>query len=137
MHRDRNLTIGEALVTIVAKVERKGDKYIMNYRYYFKDIYELAYHYEISHDTVSTPLHAAHEDGIAQEYLLSIQLILLILKAITSPRKIWSTSATSTAMARLIPLTRHMPLLNIQNQLPNNCFNKASVFTNYLNSPPI
>ncbi len=26
MHRDWNLTIGEALVTIVAKVERKGDK---------------------------------------------------------------------------------------------------------------
>lgn len=70
VHRDWNLTIGEALVTMVAKVERKGDKYIMNYRYYFKDIYEWAYHYEISHDTVSTPLHAAHEAGIAHEYLM-------------------------------------------------------------------
>lgn len=70
VHRDWNLTTGEALVTMVAKVERKGDKYIMNYRYYFKDIYEWAYHYEIRHDTISTPLHAAHEAGIAQEYLM-------------------------------------------------------------------
>ncbi|MBR1431453.1 dockerin type I domain-containing protein [Ruminococcus sp.] len=70
VHRDWNLTIGEALGTIVAKVERNGDKFTMTYRYYFKDIYEWAYHYEQDHESVSTALHAAHEDGLAQEYLM-------------------------------------------------------------------
>ena len=38
---------------------------------YFKDIYEWAYHYEIDDNSISKPLHAAHESGVAQEYLMT------------------------------------------------------------------
>lgn len=70
VHRDWNLTVGESIGTLTAKIKRDGDKFTMQYRYYFKDIYEWAYHYEINHESVSTPLHAAHEVGLAQEYLM-------------------------------------------------------------------
>ena len=42
----------------------------MKYRYYFKDIYELAIHYEHPKTGISC-LHYYHELGLAQEYLIN------------------------------------------------------------------
>lgn len=70
VHRDWQITVGEAPGTIIAKIERNGDKFTMQYRYYFKDIYEWAYHYDKDPWDVSAVLHGAHETGNAQEYLM-------------------------------------------------------------------
>lgn len=71
VHRDWNLTIGESLGTIIAKIERNDKRFTMHYRYYIKDIYEWAYHYE-AYDPygLSNILHSAHEAKVAQEYLI-------------------------------------------------------------------
>ena len=70
VHRDWQITVGEATGTIVAEIERNGDTFKMKYRYYFKDIYEWAYHYDKDPGDISAILHGAHESGDAQEYLM-------------------------------------------------------------------
>lgn len=70
VHRDWNLTTGECLGTIVAEVVRNGDEFNMNYRFYFKDIYEWAAHEENDPLSISAILHGLHEAGLAQEYLM-------------------------------------------------------------------
>lgn len=77
-------SIGESFVSIVADVScnkstiididengwpatRDGVLYTMTFRYYVKDIYEWAYHY----DNEMKILHDMHEAGVAQEYLVS------------------------------------------------------------------
>ena len=77
-------SIGESYVSIVADVScnestiididengwpstRDGVLYTMTFRYYVKDIYEWAYHY----DNEMKILHDMHEAGVAQEYLVS------------------------------------------------------------------
>ena len=42
----------------------------MNYRFYFKDIYEWAAHEENDPLSISAILHGLHEAGLAQEYLM-------------------------------------------------------------------
>ena len=71
VHRDWNLTVGEALGTFIAEINRDGDKFTMKYKYYIKDIYEWAYHEEQDIWNVSAILHGAHEAGVAQEYLIT------------------------------------------------------------------
>lgn len=48
-------------------ITRDGVLYTMTFRYYVKDIYEWAYHY----DGELKILHDLHEAGVAQEYLVS------------------------------------------------------------------
>ena len=69
VNRDWFNTVGESRAAIVAEVSIKENSYTMKYRYYFKDIYEWAYHYD--HDPLSFMFHYYHETGQAQEYLMN------------------------------------------------------------------
>ena len=68
-HRDWWNTVGESGAALVAEVSRSKDEYTINYTYYVIDIYEWAWHYD--EDTLSGILHAFHESGEAQEYLMN------------------------------------------------------------------
>ena len=69
VNRDWFNTVGESGAALVAEVSMKNDTYTMKYRYYFKDIYEWAYHYDET--LLSYIFHSYHEKGWAQEYLMS------------------------------------------------------------------
>lgn len=70
VHRDWQNTVGESFGSIVASISRKGNKYTMNYRYFFIDIYEWAIHYE-KEKTLISRLHTFHELGTAREFLIN------------------------------------------------------------------
>ena len=69
VHMDWQNTIGESLCGITAQTTKKNDHYTMKVRYFIKDIYEWAYHYD--DEELSMILHSMHEAGFAQEYLLN------------------------------------------------------------------
>ncbi len=73
VHRDWWNTVGEAGAAIVAKTTRSGNKYTMTYKYYVKDIYEWAYHYD--GEILSQQFHIYHEQGLAQEFLINGQFL--------------------------------------------------------------
>ncbi len=67
-HRDWQNTFGESFGSIVAEINRSGNKYTMNYKYYVIDLYEWAFHSD--KDPLSYIFHVYHENGLAQEYII-------------------------------------------------------------------
>ena len=62
-------TIGESFAAMYGEVTFNGTVYKMKYKYYIKDIYEWAAHYD---DTeLSAFMHSLHEAGFAKEFLIS------------------------------------------------------------------
>ena len=68
VHRDWQNTFGESFGSIVAEINRSGNKYTMNYKYYVIDLYEWAFHSD--KNPLSYIFHMYHEKGLSQEYII-------------------------------------------------------------------
>ena len=68
IHMDWQNTIGESMGALTVQTTKNNEHYSMKVRYYIKDIYEWAYHYD--DDNLSLLLHSMHEAGFSQEFLM-------------------------------------------------------------------